>query len=363
MSLKTCFFGLSLIISSSLSFAAEPLSQGSEASDIILTTLAHEAKSADILTSSDPSLANQEITLVYDPKDFDGVVDTGSKEELLRALRAEMAAAKDEKALLVPKAPQTEEQLEKLAALSEHDVQSFLGKKQKFLERMAKVLTFFHLKTKLVNKVLAEVNTKFYNSARLIAGSNSAGVTVMFSLSGGLALPKKIMSALQGRALGKLIPKSGGFFYLVGFGVGVSRHVQPNGKPNWVLEAFMDTERLKSTITGIVEISGASTFGVVYELREGKFKQQQSETTYGGLAGVFRQGPNQFGWAASLGMSLPPGIGSVIVYTDQSTRRYLARIDVSNFTEKYLENTQSIFLSWMDRTGLKKVKPVCAGIF
>lgn len=359
------YLALSLLLLSAVAGAStlNRPTDGAESSDLIITSLGENPKASEALNSKDPGIASEEIQLVYDPKDFDGITETGTKEELLKSLREEMAKTKDDKTLYVPKAPQTEEQLEKLSALSEPEMQSFIGKKQKFLERMAKVLTFFRLKTKIVNKILSEVNTKFYNSTRLIANSNSAGATVMFSISGGMALPKKIMAKLEGRALGKFIPKSGGFFYLIGLGVGVSRHVQENGKPHWVLEAFVDRETLKSTVTGIIEVSAAGTYGVVYELREGKFKGQQSETTYGGLAGVFRQGENQFGWAASTGMSLPPGIGSVIVYTDNSKRNYLFRINFSKMSENYLENTKSILLSWMERTGLKKRAPVCAQIF
>ena len=52
--------------------------------------------------------------------------------------------------------------------------------------------------------------------------------------------------------------------------MGVARHIQPDGHPNWVLDVFADVEHLKSTLTGIIEVSAAGTYGVVYELREGE---------------------------------------------------------------------------------------------
>jgi hypothetical protein len=254
--------------------------------------------------------------------------------------------------------------MQKLELLNEPELQSFLGKKQKFLARMSKVLTFFRLKPKIVNKVLNEVNNKFYNSSRLIANSNSVGGTVMFSISGGLALPKKIVEKLENRAVGKFIPKSGGFFYLVGLGVGVARHVQPHGRANWVLDVFVDAEKLQSTVTGIAEVSAAGTYGVVYEFREGNFKSQTTKTTYGGVAGVFRQGENQFGWAASTGLSIPPGIGALLVFTDTTTRHYLLRMNFSRIKENYLDNTKALVLSWIEKTGLRKgPAPLCFSAF
>ncbi|MBS1971030.1 MAG: hypothetical protein JSU04_12020 [Bdellovibrionales bacterium] len=322
--------------------------------DLIVTNVRETSPASDILQASDPALLDQDFAFTYDPKDFDGETDTsGTKEQLLKSLREEMNTARDQKDLYVPRAPVSAELLEKLSSLSEPELQSFLGKKQKFLERMAKALLFLRLKPKFVNKVLAEVNTKFYNSSRLIANSNSAGVAVMFSVSGGLALPRKIVEKLQTRSLGKFIPKTGGFAYLLGLGVGISRTMKEDGRPHWVLDVFVDTEKLKSTMTGMLEVSAAGTYGVVYELREGHFKTQTTETSYGGVAGVFRQGTNQFGWAASTGMSFPPAIGAILVFTNETKRHYIFRLDFTKFAGDRLETSKAFILSWMQRTGMK----------
>lgn len=334
--------------------------------DLIITSLTEKSPAADVLNAKDPVLNEQEFKINYDPKDFAGEADTsGNKEELLKSLLEEMKATRSEKDLYVPRAPVSEEQLDKLKHLNENELQSFLGKKQKFLEKMAKVLTSFHLKPKFVNKVLSEVNNKFYNSSRLIANSNSVGASFMFSISGGLALPRKIVEKLQTRSLGKFIPKTGGFAYLVGLGVGVSRSTNENGRSSWVLDVFVDTERLRSTMTGMAEVSAAGTYGILYEMREGKFSSQTTETSYGGVAGVFRQGANQFGWAASTGMSFPPGIGAILVFTNQSTRNYIFRVDTANLKANPVEPMLATISSWLSATGFssRSSSLLCSKVF
>lgn len=335
--------------------------------DLIVSSLNEKSPAGATLDTKEPLLGEQEFRINYDPTDFAGEFDeSGTKAELLKALHEEMKSPKDEKVLYIPRAPTNEEQLKSLNNLTESEIQSFLGKKQKFLEKMAKALTSLHLKPKFVNKVLTEVNTKFYNSSRLIANSNSAGVSVMFSMSGGLALPRKIVEKLKERSLGKYIPKTGGFAYLVGFGFGVSRKTNAEGRPSWVFDVFVDTEKLKSTLTGMAEISAAGTYGVIYELREGKFGSQTTETSYGGVAGVFRQGTNQFGWAASTGMSFPPGIGAILVFTNQTTRHYILRMDSAKLTANPLEPILETAQAWLKATGLgskKNAAALCSQVF
>lgn len=352
---------LSMILSAPV--MAEVLPDNSQ--DMIITGSLGKTGALESLRSTDPDLDGQALEFSYNPKDYEGNFDTtGNKEQLLESLRAEMKLEQDSSVVKIPVAPSTNEQMQKIETMSEAELQMFLGKKTKFLERMSKVLSFFHLKAKMINKVLNEVNNKFYNSARLIANSNAVGATVMISVSGGIALPRKIVERLEGRSVGKYIPKSGGFAYLLGFGAGFGRHIQPSGRSHWVFDVFVDVERLKKTITGIVEVSTAGTYGVVYELREGSFKSQKTDTTYGGVAGVFRQGEAQFGWAASTGLSFPPGIGAILVFDNETTRHYLLRLDFTKIKKDLTEATQAIVLSWQNAMGLRKGKTsLCLGVF
>ncbi|MFV3407296.1 hypothetical protein ACNH6C_01735 [Bdellovibrio bacteriovorus] len=256
----------------------------------------------------------------------EGEKDFNRKAFIARA-RAAMTADIPTDKLYEFEGPRTEAELEKLLELSDADIAKFLAKKSAFLGKFARVLSFFRVKPGKINKALNELNNRFYESSHVVSRSNVKGGTMMVSIGAGLALPQKVMEALRGRSIGRFIPESGGFFYMLGLGAGVSRQVGSDGKSKMVFEIFMDVERLKKTLTGVAEISAAGTYGLVFEKRDGAFTHQKNTTMYGGATGVFRQGPNQFGWAASTGMSMPPGIGIFLVYQDHATRYYLFRME------------------------------------
>jgi hypothetical protein len=167
----------------------------------------------------------------------------------------------------------------------------------------------------------------------------------MFTLSGGLALPSILVQKLKGTRIGRYIPDAGGFYYVLGMGAGLTRHVA-NGRSNLLIEVFIDRERLNSSLTGIVEVSAAGTYGVVYEHREGAFRSQNNRTAYGGAAGVFREGPNQFGWAASTGVSFPPFIGSVLIYVDSARRDYIVRLNLTKAYDVVAQVTSAVW-GWL----------------
>ncbi|MDG0816832.1 hypothetical protein [Bdellovibrio svalbardensis] len=268
-----------------------------------------------------------EIQVKFDPSEVTEVDKEFNRERFVKKARAEMNTEIPKDVLYEFEGPRTEAELEKLLQLSDSEVASFLAKKKAFLGKFAKVLAFFRVGPAKINKALNELNGRFYESSHVVSRSNVKGGSMMFSISGGLALPQKVMEALHKRSIGSFIPKSGGFYYMLGLGAGFARKVDANNKSKFVFEVFVDVEKLKKTLTGIVEVSAAGTYGLVFEKREGAFMSQKNTTMYGGATGVFRQGSHQFGWAASTGLSFPPGIGILLVYQDEATRYYLFRTE------------------------------------
>ncbi len=273
------------------------------------------------------SESTDNIEVKFDPSEVTEVEKDFNRERFVERVRAEMNKEIPKDVLYDFEGPRTEAELDKLLQLSDVEISSFLAKKKAFLGKFAKVLAFFRVGPGKINKALNELNDRFYESSHVVSRSNVKGGSMMFSLSGGLALPQKVMEAMHKRNIGSFIPKSGGFYYMLGLGAGFTRKVDENNKAKFVFEVFVDVEKLKKTLTGIVEVSAAGTYGLVFEKREGPFMTQKNTTMYGGATGVFRQGPNQFGWAASTGLSFPPGIGIFLVYQDEATRYYLFRAE------------------------------------
>ncbi|KYG70478.1 hypothetical protein AZI85_00585 [Bdellovibrio bacteriovorus] len=287
---------------------------------------------------------NLEIKL--DPSEVKESVKDFDREAFIREARDNMNREPSKEQIEIWNGPRNENDLVKVLQLNDSEIASFLAKKNAFLNKFAKSLAFFRLSPGKINKALLELNNRFYESSHTVSRSNTKMGTVMFSLSGGLALPKKMVEAMNNRGLGGYVPKSGGFVYLLGFGASFGRKVDSTGKGKFVFELFMDVERLKSTLTGVAEVSAAGTYGLVFEQRPDKFATQKNSVTYGGVTGVFRQGPNQFGWAASTGMSFPPGIGAILVFQNEATRFYLFRSEGLKATLPALAMVKTNVLSY-----------------
>lgn len=268
-----------------------------------------------------------DVQVKFDPSEVTEIDQEFNRERFVKKARAEMNQELSKEGLFSFEGPSTEAELDNLLQLSDKQIAIFLSKKKAFLGKFAKVLAFFRLGPEKINKALNELNGRFYESSHVVSRSNVKGASMMFSISGGLALPQKVMETLHKRSIGSFIPKSGGFYYMLGLGAGFARKVDINNKSKFIFEVFIDLEKLKKTLTGIVEVSAAGTYGLVFEKRDGVFLSQKNTTMYGGATGVFRQGAHQFGWAASTGLSFPPGIGIFLVYQDEATRYYLFRTE------------------------------------
>jgi hypothetical protein len=327
------FTGLILgVLISNPSLAAEP-------PDLLIFP-SSETKTTATEVGSSSDLSNEEFKVLYDPR-IDGEIHTVTAPTRRESLKTTFDQQSEilrngpvQDRTYIPLLPTSPEDFNELLKMSDQDIETFLSRKTAFLNRFSKVLEKFRLKSATINKAVLEINQRFFNSRKVIAKSNTIGGGAMFSVSAGLALPKKMMDSLKKTRIGKHLPESGGFYYLLGLGAGLSRtesgdNGMSSAKRTWVLDLYLDVERLKSTLTGIAEVSAAGTYGIVYESREGNFPKAQTDVTYGGVAGVFRGGENQFGWAASTGMSFPPGIGAFLVFQDVGYRFYLLRVDKS----------------------------------
>lgn len=324
-----------------------------QSSDLLVAPELNDGNGAPVSFSESE---NELLLLPYRPGDFEdpSLAINFTRSQLMNQFFQSLNAEMPTDFVLIPAGPTSIQQIEKLQTLNDAELMDFLRKKQSFLSRFASVLKTLRLKPKTINQALREVNEEFFKSSALIARSNAIGTTLMFSVSGGLALPKKIVERLRDRPIGRFIPDSGGFYYLLGLGAGVTRVSNPQSNKNkWYLELFMDTERLKNTLSGLVEFSAAGTYGVVYEYRPDSFWTQKMDTTYGGLAGLFKKGPNQFGWAASTGLSVPPGIGAFLIYQDFTTRRYFLRLNISpvflpfHWTYRFFDYSTKAFGAWI----------------
>ncbi len=274
-----------------------------------------------------PMSEELKITIHDDPSGFSDDPET-KKIEVLKKLKdlVGKSVTPNEKGLAFPMAPSQSELLESLNNLSETELDLFLDRREKIIDKFAKSLKFMRAKNSIVNAALIDLNDKLYNSSQLIAKANAYSGNATFLLNGGLALPQKLVKSLKETKYGRFIPENGGFYYCLGLGAGVAR-ANVSGKNVLNLELYLDYEHLKKSITGAIEAGVAGNYGFVYELREPHTFLQEGHVSYAGVLGAFRDGPQQFGWAASTGLSVPPLIGSILLFQNAAHRYYLVRIN------------------------------------
>jgi hypothetical protein len=312
----TCFIGMSAVASAA---QAED-----DSTNMLIVPISQSVTSSP----ADEVTENEELEIHLDPSEISAIEDLHfNRDQFVNSSREEMSKELSGEQIQIPQGPGTEAELDKVLKMSDQEIAIFLGRKEKFLSKFARALAFFRMKPAKINKALGDLNRRLYESSNVIARSNTKGGTLAVSLSTGFALPQKIMRALRQRNIGNFIPDSGGFHYLMDLGVGFSRTINANGKSKFVLDIYFDVQRLKSSLTGVIDASASVLYGVTFEDRHGNFAQQDAELLTGGLAGIIRQGDKQFAWSGLLGVSIPPGIGAVIFYQSSATRFYLFRAE------------------------------------
>lgn len=325
-----------------------------------------EANFKDGVKPLDPASMPEELTVVV-PNDVDPskvTNDEARKAQLLADLQAGIGRAQaNADGVIIPVSPDSEAELAELRQATSSEIELFLTKKEKFLNKFAAILKKIRLSPAKISKGVTLMNAKFYESARLIARSNSYGGSAMLTISGGLAFPRKMLERLRATRMAHYISESGGFYYTLGLGAGISYGERADGRKTMSLEIFVDTETLKKAITGIVEVSLAGNYALVYERRDGRFASQTMTTSYGGALGVIRSGPNQFSWAASTGLSMPPFVGAILVYQNTTTRHYLLRVSRDGITVPALGVVKDFMVQFWSKVLAPARAPVCSKLF
>ena len=248
--------------------------------------------------------------------------------------------------------------------MTSEETDVFLAKKAKFKERVAKIFRYFKLKETWLAKVSEEIDQQFESKKKIIMIDNVNGGTLSFNVGLGLALPQKIAAALRTTKLGGWFPESGGFFYLLGLGFGVARQVDAEThKSSWVLETFLDVERLDRSLTFIVKAGAWANLGYIREVRKASgLRKATFEVTHGGALGLVRSNETQLGIEHSAGITFPPFLGAMTVHTDTTVRYYLLRVSDHGIFEKFLASVKNFTRAARSR-GLAGSAGLCSEIF
>lgn len=320
------FFGFALLFFLSVSsFAQEEYLAGPLAAPTEALRAFDEMPVAPAIQSSERE--GDLLYLVYDPREWSADAAEMAEAEGLRQRLALLVGTSgiSGKDYIVPEAPSTSAGLDSLRDLSARDIQIFLVKKEKFLNKLSAWLRWLRLPRALHNRVLRTMNDRFFQSAALIAKANSQGGLVRFQGGAGFGLRSQMVEKLRTTKLGSWLPSSGGFFLSFGFGASLSR-VDQDGRRFWALEFFADASRLSSVKTYVLEAFAGLSFNYLAQREEeARGRIANLRATIQGPVGTVTEGKGFFSYGPSLVLGFPPLQGSLLFYELKIKRFRLAR--------------------------------------
>lgn len=205
--------------------------------------------------------------------------------------------------------------------LGEDGYQRFLKGRRRTLTLLYRLLRVVTYRNHRLFEKMHRLDLFVQDSAIAIAHSNRTGLVISISGSMGIGISAILMRKIRRHKLFKLLPRSGGFFLLLGAGLGVYRVRSENGgRDRLIVEGFVDFDRLKKIQTFASEVSVAANWGLVMDHSEKK-KLDQLESQYIGILGVVRQGQDHFSYSFVTGAAFPPLLPVGMVY-ENITKRY-----------------------------------------
>lgn len=300
--------------------------------------------------------AGDTIDVVYDPTQIS--IEAGAGRELLEKLHEQMLETqKTHENYFVPVAPATLEELKPFSGLAHEDMETFLAKKQKFLEKISGGVKWFRLPVSMHNKILASLNSNFFASAPTIARANSTGASVQFQIGGGLGLNSHLAQRIEKIPGMSWFPKSGGFFLGLGIGCALSRtEALPGQEARWSFEVFLNLDHLKSvkTFLGIVLVDATVVYVTEDVRNKGRTTNIAAEVI--GPIGTLRSSDAHFSFGPGLTLTLPPLLDNAMFYSFHEKRITLLNLELSKIGEFFKGNFKRFSTA-------NDSRPLCQNVF
>ena len=257
--------------------------------------------------------ASDELTFKYDPSALQDAVKIDIEYSKLQNLSREMSSEVYQRQLqekvIIPIASASAEKLELAEKLSPEELKSFLSKKTKFLESVAKTFTFIKFQPKAVNKIIFLLNDHFFKNAGVIANANTRVLNLQIGIGGGLGLADWMMSQLKKSPYFRDLPNTTGFYFMLGTGISFGKTVE-NGKTRFFIEPIIEFRRSTKIFSPF--LFGAAGFigNFTWENRS-KASLVQEAAFYKVSSATVINGGQHFGFSGAAAMALPPGGGAV----------------------------------------------------
>lgn len=203
--------------------------------------------------------------------------------------------------------------------MTKNQFEGFLRNRAWFLKAAHRILRPVTFNDEKFRDRMLKIDEFVIKSADAIAMSVRTGIVLTVSLSLGLGISERLRARIRNRILLRLIPESGGFYYVVGLGLGFFQQRISPQKNRLVCEFVGDLDRLQKIHTYAGEVSVALNWGVALD-RASNSGVEKMDSHYIGILGVMRQSAEHFSYSLITGFALPPYLPVGMVYSNYTSR-------------------------------------------
>lgn len=275
-------------------------------------------------SSADQDVAGEiaEIRFIVRPED--GLSDVESFERIDDVFERQMQPARVDRTRLSEILKDHPAVLEAADRLSPEQYRSFLKNRRRLLTTAYWALRLVSWNKNKFADRMSEIDRFVIQSADAIARSRRTGFAVSATGAFGLGLSDYLKAKIKNEKFRAILPASGGFYYVLGVGGGAYIQQTTKKKNHFILEVFVDFDRLKKIHTYAAEVSAAVNWSIpVDDVKWASVEKYDSH--YVGILGVIRRGVSHFSYTLITGIAMPPYLPIGMVYTNETRR---ARVQI-----------------------------------
>jgi hypothetical protein len=260
-----------------------------------------------------PAVTGEDFSIVYDPKQVADAppanVTLKDLEKMSEEMKSAEYQARLEREIVIPDSTDEAEQLKSLSELDEATTKSFIGKKNRWLEKVAKSFSFLRTKPKRVNGIVNWLNRLFFRNSLAVASANANVTTISFGVGGGIGLNDWLIKQIRKIPVLSNLPERAGFYLAFSTGISFVR-THENGKSKFSFEPILEFRRATRIFSpfafGAIGFTGNQT----WEYRSGSDAILKAKFIRASSLNVLTA-DRAFGFSGAAALPFPPGGGAI----------------------------------------------------
>ncbi|HEY1078926.1 MAG TPA: hypothetical protein VGE46_02480 [Bdellovibrio sp.] len=266
------------------------------------------------IESTDPMPQSlDELSFKYDPSQLSDApkidIDFSTLQKLSQEMNSQDYQNQLAEKVVIPLASASAEKTAMTSGLTSEELVSFVSKKTKFLQSVAKTFAFIKLKPKAINKIVFLLNDNFFKNAGVIANANTRVLNIQLGVAGGLGFSDWLMAQIKKSPFFKDLPNTAGFYFMAGAGLSFGKTVK-DGKTKFFIEPIIEFRHHTRIFSPFLFAAGGLSGSYTWENRSSA-EALQTATFYKVSSVSTINGGQNFGFTAAAAMVFPPGGGAL----------------------------------------------------